>query len=226
MADRPLVLVVEDDRGLRGMLRLALQQRGYQVAEAGSGRQALAKVRESTPQLVLVDLGLPDISGVDLTWRMRREHDFPIIVLSARNEEALQIRAFDAGVNDYVTKPFREGELMARIRTALRYVPSVGPQRELRVGAVRLDALDRKVFVDDVEVDMTPTEFKLLHVLARDAGRVVTHRRLLTEVWGAGCSELQYLRVYMRHLRAKIEADATSPKRLLTVLGIGYRFAV
>lgn len=226
MAERPLVLVVEDDRGLRGVLRLALQGRGYEVAEAGSGRQALEKVRESAPHLMMVDVGLPDMDGVDLTWRVRRAHELPIIVLSARGEEALQIRAFDAGANDYVTKPFREGELMARVRTALRYVSGIAVQRELCVGDVRLDALTRKVFVRDVEVDMTPTEFKLLHVLAREAGRVVTHRRLLTEVWGAGCRELQYLRVYVQHLRAKIEEDAARPKRLLTVLGIGYRFDV
>ncbi|HYQ14436.1 MAG TPA: response regulator [Polyangiaceae bacterium] len=224
MTARPLVLLVEDDRDLRGVLRLALQGRGYDVLEAASGNQALARFREASPQLMIVDLGLPDIDGVDVTWRVRREHELPIIVLSARTEEAQQIRAFDAGANDYVTKPFREGELMARVRSALRYAPNARAQRELRVGAVRLDTLDRKVFVEDVEVEMTPTEFKLLHVLACDAGRVVTHRRLLGEVWGAGCREVQYLRVYMRQLRNKIEADSARPKRLLTVLGVGYRF--
>jgi two-component system KDP operon response regulator KdpE len=223
---RPLVLVVDDDRELRGVLRVALQGRGYDVVEAASGSQALARFREALPQLMIVDLGLPDIDGVDVTWRVRRERELPIIVLSARTEEAQQVRALDAGATDYVTKPFREAELMARVRAALRHAPGARDQRELRVGDLLIDVHQRRVFVAGTEVELTPTEFKLLYALACDAGRVVTHRRLLAEVWGAGCLDVQYLRVYMRQLRSKLEEEAARPKRIITVLGVGYRFAL
>jgi len=225
VTDRPLVLVVDDDRELRAVLRSALHSRGYDVIEAGSGQQALARCREARPHLMIVDLGLPDIDGVDVTWRVRREHELPIIVLSGRSEEAQQIRALDAGASDYVTKPFREGELMARVRSALRRAPGGRDLRELRIGDLSIDVVERRVFVGALEIELTSTEFKLLYALARDAGRVVTHRRLLAEVWGSGCQEVQYLRVYMRQLRCKLEEEATRPKRLVTVLGVGYRFA-
>jgi two-component system KDP operon response regulator KdpE len=223
MFTRPVVMVVEDDRCMRGVLRLALQGRGYEVIEAASGHQALARFREAPPDLMILDLGLPDIDGVDVAVRVRHEHELPIIVLSARAEEAQQIRAFDAGANDYVTTPFRAGELMARVRSALRCAPRAR-EDELQVGDVRLDTLARRVFLKDVEVELTPTEFKLLHVLLGEVGRVVLHNRLLREVWGPGCKEIQYLRVYMRQLRAKLEEDAARPRRILTVLGVGYRF--
>ena len=221
---RPRVLLVEDDRQLRGVLCLALQGRGYDVIEAANGNQALAHFRDAPPNLMIVDLGLPDIDGIDVTLRVRHQHELPIIVLSARCEEAHKIRALDAGANDYVTKPFREGELMARVRSALRYSPRARNDEELVVGAIRMNALQRQVFVKGTPVSLTPTEFKLLHLLLSEAGRVVGHRRLLSEVWGPGSvNELQYLRVYMRGLRAKVEDDAARPRRLLTVLGVGYR---
>jgi two-component system KDP operon response regulator KdpE len=226
MMSRPVVLLVEDDRDMRNVLRIALRGRGYDVVEAATGSQAMAKFREATPNVMILDLGLPDVDGVDVALNVRREHDLPIIVLSARGEEEQQIRALDAGANDYVTKPFREGELMARVRAALRYGPTGREYRELEVGDVRMDAVERRVFVKQVEVELTPTEFKLLHLLLREGGRVVTHRQLLCEVWGPSCSnEVQYLRVFMRQLRAKIEDNASRPKRIVTALGVGYRVA-
>jgi two-component system, OmpR family, KDP operon response regulator KdpE len=223
---RPLVLVVEDDVEMRRTLRFAFQSGGYDVLEAGTGKHALAKIREAAPNVMILDLGLPDIDGVDVAVDVRRCHEFPIVVLSARGDEDQQIRALDAGVDDYVTKPFRERELMARVRAALRRGPRIREYRELEVGDIRMDSVGRRVFVENDEVELTPIEFKLLHVLLSEAGRVVTHRQLLSEVWGPeAAGEVHYLRVFMRQLRAKIEEDAASPKRILTALGVGYRVA-
>jgi two-component system KDP operon response regulator KdpE len=221
-----MVLLVEDDRDMRNVLHVALEGRGYEVIEASTGAQALAKFREAPPNVMILDLGLPDIDGVDVALAVRRLHELPIIVLSARGEEEQQIKALDAGANDYVTKPFREGELMARVRAALRSGPRVREYRELEVGDIRMDTVGRRVFVKGFEVDLTPTEFKLLHLLLCEKGRVVTHRQLLSEVWGTSRSnEVQYLRVYMRQLRAKIEDNASRPTRIVTALGVGYRVA-
>lgn len=221
---RPAILLVEDELDMRKVLAVAFQSRGYDVVEAATGAQALAKVREALPSVIIVDLGLPDMDGVDIVLDVRRQHGTPIIVLSARGEEYQQINALDAGANDYVTKPFREGELMARVRAALRYGRATRDSPELRVGNIVMDTVKRRVFVGEVEIELTPIEFKLLHLLAMEAGRVVTHRQLLGEVWGPGrVEEVQYLRTYMRQLRAKIEEDASRPTRIMTELGVGYR---
>jgi two-component system KDP operon response regulator KdpE len=223
---RPLILVVEDEPDMRRVLQLALQSRGYEVVEAGTGAQALDKIRQAPPNLMILDLGLPDIDGVDVAVDVRRQYDLPIIVLSARGDEHQQVRALDAGVNDYVTKPFREGELMARVRAALRHGLFKRESRELRVGDILLDTVQRRAFVGETEIDLTPIEFKLLQLLAMEAGRIVTHRQLLAEVWGpTRTDEVQYLRTYMRQLRSKIEEDASRPKRLMTALGVGYRLS-
>jgi two-component system, OmpR family, KDP operon response regulator KdpE len=180
--------------------------------------------RRSPADVMILDLGLPDIDGVDVALNARQHHDLPIIVLSARREEEQQVKAFDAGANDYLTKPFREAELMARVRAALRYGQCASEFSELKVGDIRMDTVDRRVFLNDVEVLLSPIEFKLLRILLSESGGVVTHGRLLREVWGPGSrNELQYLRVYMRQLRVKIEEDAARPKRILTALGVGYR---
>ncbi|HVW27830.1 MAG TPA: response regulator transcription factor [Polyangiaceae bacterium] len=221
---RPLVLVVEDDAVMRRVLTVALRSNGYDVKTAATGQAALHEVESHTPDVVLLDLGLPDIDGFAVTAGIRRAHELPIIVLSARDEEQQQIRALDDGANDYVTKPFREGELMARIRAALRRPVAVSERRDIRCGDLHLDVTQRRLFVRDVSVALTTTEFKLLHLLAQEPDRVVTHQRLLKAVWGTGYThELQYLRVYMRQLRQKIEEDPSRPRRLLTALGVGYR---
>jgi two-component system KDP operon response regulator KdpE len=224
MTDRSVVLVVEDERNMRKVLLLALHSHGYQVVEAATGKQAIDSFREIQPNVMLLDLGLPDMDGVDIVSSARKDYEFPIIVLSARSEEEQQIKALDAGANDYVTKPFREGELLARVRAAVRYGPRLKERRELVIGDLRIDAIQHRVYVRDVEVELTPTEFKLLHVLASEPGRVLTHGQLLREVWGpTRADDVQYLRVYMKQLRRKIERDPSRPKRIMTALGIGYR---
>jgi len=223
---RPTILVVEDEELMRRVLHVALRSQGYDVVEAATGNQALLKVRSANPDAIILDLGLPDMDGVEVASQVREEHATPIIVLSARGEEQHQIRALDAGANDYVTKPFREGELMARIRAALRMANHVPDRNVLRVGDLRMDVLQRRVFLKGAEVTLTPTEFKLLHLLASEAGRVLSHSHLLREVWGPShVEELQYLRVYVKQLRQKVEDDPAQPQRLLTTPGVGYRFA-
>ena len=224
MMSRPVILVVEDDRDMRNVLLVALRGRGYDVVATETGAQAMAKLRELPADVMILDLGLPDIDGVDVATSVRKHHDLPIIVLSARREEEQQVKAFDAGANDYVTKPFREAELMARVRAALRYGRTSSDYSELEVGDIRMDTVERRVFLKNIEVVVTPIEFKLLRILLGEAGGVVTHGRLLNEVWGPGSkNEVQYLRVYMRQLRVKVEDNAAQPKRILTALGVGYR---
>jgi two-component system KDP operon response regulator KdpE len=224
--NRPLVLVVEDDAPMRNVIVLALRSHGYDVKEAATGADALSQVAARTPDAMILDIGLPDMDGFVVTSYVRRNHEFPIIVLSARGEEQHQIRALDTGANDYVTKPFREGELMARIRVALRRPVALLERRDLVVGDIRIEAVQRRVFLGDSEITLTRTEFDLLDVLARNADRVMTHRQLLQAVWVAErADEVHYLRVYIRALRAKIERDPSRPNRLLTALGVGYRLA-
>ena len=218
-----LILVVEDEAVMRRVLTLALHSRGYLVAQAETGQQALDRIRAGRPDAMILDLGLPDMDGIEVAAVAHREHQVPIIVLSARGEEEQQIRALDVGADDYVTKPFREGELMARLRATLRRAP-LAVRDELSIGDLKLDVYARSVTCGAQAVSLTPLEFKLLQVLAEARGRVVTHERLLTEVWGPKhANEVQYLRVYMKQLRRKIEEEPANPKRLLTILGVGYR---
>jgi two-component system KDP operon response regulator KdpE len=224
---RASVLVVEDDAVMLGVLSVALKSHGYDVRAAASGGEALTEIRRKLPDAMILDLGLPDMDGFEVAARVRDRSELPIIVLSARGEEYSQIRALDEGANDYVTKPFREGELMARVRVALRRPVDRTARTQLVVGDVRIDELQQRVFVQEVEVEVTPTEFKLLQLLARHPDQVVTHQQLLREIWGAArVSEMQYLRVYVKQLRQKIEKDPSHPQRIRTALGVGYRLAV
>jgi two-component system, OmpR family, KDP operon response regulator KdpE len=224
---RASVLVVEDDAVMLGVLSVALKSHGYEVRAAASGGEALTEIRRKLPDAMILDLGLPDMDGFEVAARVRDRSELPIIVLSARGEEYSQIRALDEGANDYVTKPFREGELMARVRVALRRPVDRSVRTQLVVGDVRIDELQQRVFVAEVEVEVTPTEFKLLQLLARHPDQVVTHQQLLREIWGAArVSEMQYLRVYVKQLRQKIEKDPSHPQRIRTALGVGYRLAV
>ncbi|MES1174827.1 MAG: response regulator transcription factor [Myxococcales bacterium] len=221
-----VVLVVEDDSVMLGVLTLALRNQGYQVVPAGTGRAALAEVNLRPPDAMILDLGLPDIDGFEVASAVRGRYELPIIVLSARDGEEDQIRALDTGANDYVTKPFREGELMARVRAALRRPIPLSERREICVADLRIDCLERTVRVRDEEVTLTRTEFDLLYFLAKNVNQVVTHRQLLREVWGArGSEDIHYLRVYMRSLRQKIEDDPADPRRIVTALGVGYRLS-
>jgi two-component system KDP operon response regulator KdpE len=215
---------VDDDSEMRGVIALALNAYGYDVSQAANGADALAEVRTRTPDAVILDIGLPDIDGFVVTTCIRREYELPIIVLSARAEEQHQVRALDSGANDYVVKPFREGELMARVRAALRRPIPLVERRDLTIGDLRLESLQRQVYLRGVEVRLTKTEYALLHVLARNVDRVVTHGQLLLAVWGPErVNEVQYLRVFIRALRDKLEADPAQPNRIMTVLGVGYR---
>lgn len=221
----PSVLVIEDELPMRRVLRSALGGQGYRVWEAASIEEGLSAFAARSPQAVLLDLGLPDGEGFEVVERIRETSEVPIVVISARGEERDQVRALDGGANDYVTKPFREAELFARLRAALRSAARASRHAEtLTIGPLRIQCFERRVFMDEVEIQLTPTEFSLLQVLARDAGRVITHRQILRQVWGSAyVDDVQYLRVFMKQLRQKLERDPTRPQLLVTTPGVGYR---
>ena len=226
----PLLLIVEDDAQMRKFLRASLSSHGYRLVEAIDGNEGLSQAASYNPDLILLDLGLPDIDGLQVTQRLREWASAPIIVISARGQEDDKIKALDAGADDYLTKPFGTGELLARIRVALRHAARVGQERQepvLTVGDLSIDLDKRTVHVAGAEVHLTPIEYKLLATLLKNAGKVLTHRQLLSEVWGPGyANNTQYLRVYMVQLRHKLEADAARPRYLVTEPGIGYRLKV
>jgi two-component system KDP operon response regulator KdpE len=223
-----LVLVIEDEPQIRRFLRATLVSHGYRFAEATTAQIGLAQAATYNPQVIILDLGLPDFDGLEVTRRLREWTNVPIIVLSARGQEQDKIAALDAGADDYLTKPFGVGELVARIRVALRHAARVAEaahQTCFTAGNIQVDLDQRRVFVDAAEVHLTPIEYSLLTTLIRYAGKVVTHHQLLKEVWGeAYADESHYLRVYMGHLRRKLEADPARPQHLLTEPGVGYRF--
>jgi two-component system KDP operon response regulator KdpE len=223
----PLVLVVEDEPQMRRFLKAALESHDYRPVEATTAREGLAQASGRNPDVILLDLGLPDGDGIDVARQIRAWSRAPIIVLSARGREQDKIDALDAGADDYLTKPFGVGELMARLRVALRHAarPEDGsPQPVVTIGELRIDLERRQVWVGDDEVHLTPIQYKLLSTLARHAGKVLTHRRLLQEVWGPNLSEhTHYLRVYMTQLRHKLERDPARPRYLVTESGVGYR---
>ena len=221
-----VVLVVEDELPIRRFLRAGLESEGYRFLEAKSGKDAIAQVAMQSPDVVLLDLGLPDIDGFEVVRRVREWSSVPIIVLSAREKEGDKIHALDAGADDYVTKPFSMGELLARMRVARRrgLREAAGEEGAVECGELRIDFARRRVTLSDDEVKLTPIEYRLLTALARRPGRVLTHEQLLREVWGpAHTSERHYLRVYMAQLRQKLEPTPARPKFLLTEPGVGYR---
>jgi two-component system KDP operon response regulator KdpE len=226
---KPMVLVIEDEPQMRRFLHAALESHHYRPVEATTAMEGVAQATGRNPDVILLDLGLPDADGIDLTRRIREWSATPIIVISARGQEQDKIAALDAGADDYLTKPFAVGELMARLRVALRHaaLPSGATQQEFVVGDLRVDLVRRQVSVNGNEVHLTPTEYKLLTLLVRHAGKVLTHRQLLKEVWGPHAVEhTHYARVYMTQLRRKLEADATRPKYLVTEPGVGYRLRI
>jgi two-component system KDP operon response regulator KdpE len=219
------ILVVDDDRQLLRALRINLTTRGYQVELAPDGATALAMAGRQPPDLVIVDLGLPDLDGVAVVEGIRGWSKVPVIVLSARHQEQAKVQALDAGADDYVTKPFGMDELLARVRAALRRsVPAV-EEPVVRTDAFTVDLVTKRVTRDGADVRLTPTEWHVLEVLVRNPGKLVPHRQLLQEVWGPRYeSETNYLRVYLAQLRAKLEPDPARPRHLLTEPGMGYRF--
>jgi two-component system, OmpR family, KDP operon response regulator KdpE len=222
----PVILVIEDEAPIRRFLKATLESNGYELWEAGSGQAGLALAIQQRPDVILLDLGLPDMDGLEITRRLRAWSDVPIIVVSARGQEQDKVTALDEGANDYLTKPFNVGELLARIRVALRLqARTLTPSEPLVcIGDLAIDLARRQVLLGGNEVHLTPIEYNLLTTLARHAGRVMTHRQLLHEVWGPNyTAETQYLRIYMGHLRHKLEADPARPRYLLTEPGVGYR---
>jgi two-component system KDP operon response regulator KdpE len=221
----PVVLVIEDEVQMRRFLRASLTNNGYQVYESETAADGLAQAASRSPDLVLLDLGLPDQDGLLVTENLRQWAKMPIIVLSARGKEEDKIKALDAGADDYLTKPFGIGELLARIRVALRHTArSESGASQFAMGDVKVDLAKRQVTKGDQEVHLTPIEYKLLATLIKYEGRVITHRQLLREVWGLNSSEqTQYLRVYMAQLRHKLEDSPSRPRFLMTEPGVGYR---
>lgn len=225
--DQRLVLVVEDEPQMLRFLRTSLTSHGFRLLEATTGQEALAEATTHTPEIVLLDLGLPDLDGIELTRRLREWTRVPIIVISARGREEDKVEALDAGADDYLTKPFGVNELLARMRVAIRHAEQVGTGGDVRVlqfGGLTVDLEHRQVTVDGQEVHLTPIEYKLLTLLAHNAGKVLTHRQILKEVWGpAYMSQPHYVRVRMAELRKKIEPNPARPKILVTEPGVGYR---
>jgi two-component system KDP operon response regulator KdpE len=221
----PLVLVVEDEVPVRRFLRAALVGHDYRVVEAGTIREAEQVAPSHNPDVFLLDLGLPDGDGVDLARRIREWSRAPIIVLSARGREEDKVNALDAGADDYLTKPFGVNELLARLRVALRHARAAATETPVvfEAGTLRVDLARREVMVNGKEVHLTPTEYRVLALLVRHAGKVLTHRQILREVWGPAATEAHYVRVQMAELRRKVEADPARPRLLVTEAGVGYR---
>jgi len=227
-APRHNVVVIEDDPQIRRFLRTVLPAEGFDVHEAETGERGLVEAATRKPDLVILDLGLPDLDGVEVVRRLREWSTVPVIILSARAREQDKVAALDAGADDYLTKPFGAGELLARLRVALRHAASRGQPGEptFRVGDLEVDLAARRVHLEGAEAHLTPIEYRLLAVLVRHAGLVVTHRQLLRDVWGPAYVEHTHtLRVHMASLRRKIEREPARPRYLLTELGVGYRLA-
>ena len=226
MAD-PVVVVIEDEPQIRRFLRVALTGQGYRVFEASTGEDGLIEAASRQPDVVIVDLGLPDIDGLQVIARLREWSAVPVIVLSARGQEPDKVKALDAGADDYLSKPFGVEELLARIRVALRRRAQVDrdtPESTFTAGDLHVDLGRRRVLLEGAEVHLTPIEYRLLATLVRYAGCVITHRQLLREVWGPNAEgQSHYLRVYMAHLRRKLERDPARPRHLATEPGVGYR---
>jgi two-component system KDP operon response regulator KdpE len=221
------ILIVDDERQIRRMLRTSLTGHGYQVAEAASGEEGLLAVADQRPDIILLDLGLPDLDGVEVTRRLREWTETPIIILSVREREQDKVMALDAGADDYLTKPFGMSELLARIRVTLRHYDKVHHEPVFQMGALSIDFGKRQVALSGVTVSLTPTEYDLLRLLVQQGGKVLTHRQLLRQVWGEAYEfQTHLLQVNISNLRKKIEPDPNIPQFILTESGVGYRFRI
>jgi two-component system, OmpR family, KDP operon response regulator KdpE len=227
MASRPHILVVDDEPQITRVLRTTLNAQGYEIRVANDGETALEIVKDFTPDLVITDLMMPNMNGMELCRQLRKTSQVPILVLSVRGEERSKIEALDSGADDYITKPFSTGELLARVRAALRRAPpgASEPKSKIEAGDFRVDVDAHSVFVANREVRLTPKEFDVLLYMAQRPHKVLTHRAILNAVWGANSMEQnEYLRVFVGQLRKKLEPDASSPKYILTEPWVGYRF--
>jgi two-component system, OmpR family, KDP operon response regulator KdpE len=219
------ILIIDDETQIRRLLEITLSANNFRIAEAATGKEGLALAASLQPALILLDLGLPDADGFEVLKKCREWYLRPIIILSVRNSEDDIVKALDTGANDYLTKPFRTGELLARIRVAIRQSQELPDDPVLEFGSLSIDIVNRVVKKDNLIVKLTSTEFSLLALLAKNEGRVLTHQYILREIWGMGYIEqTQYLRVFIAQLRKKVEDDPSKPKLLNTESGIGYRF--
>ncbi|SHI76216.1 response regulator [Propionispora hippei] len=218
------VLVIDDEPQIQKLLRVSLQVQGYLFEGVLTGKDGVARAASLKPDIMIVDLGLPDMDGKEVVLQVREWSQVPIIVLTARDQEQEKIEALDAGADDYVTKPFSMGELMARMRVCLRRMAQVEDEPVLTCGGLAVDLLQRTVTVDGREVKLTPTEYEIIKIMAQHAGRVLTHKQLLKAVWGNDYNnDTHYIRVYIGQLRRKIEADSAQPRYIITESGVGYR---
>lgn len=226
---KPVVLIVEDDKTIRNFMRISLETQGYKVVETADGMNAMTLFYSHQPDVILLDLGLPDMDGLELITKIRQISMVSILIVSARGRERDKIEALDLGADDYLTKPFSVAELMARIRVALRHQVHLESSDAIdvsayEVGGLKVDFEKHLVFVDNEEVHLTPIEFKLMELLSRNPGKVLTHKFMIKEVWGSyGESDAQSLRVFMANLRRKIEQNSSQPRYILTEVGVGYR---
>ena len=224
-ADKPLVLIVDDEPQIRRLLTVTLEANAYRVVSAVCGQEGLVLAAQHRPALVVLDIGLPDLSGQEVLRRLREWSNTPVIVLSVQDDEKGKVAALDAGADDYVTKPFNSDELLARLRVALRRSTKTEEAAVVHAKNLVVDLATRRVTVSGKEVKLSKIEYNLLRLLARHAGKVLTHRQILQEVWGPGHeNDTHYLRVYIAHLREKLETNPESPELILTELGVGYRF--
>ncbi len=221
---KPLILVIDDEPQICRLLTVTLEANAYRVLTAATGQEGLALAAQHRPAVVILDLGLPDLSGQEILRRLREWSNVPVLILSVQDDEAGKVAALDAGADDYVTKPFNTSELLARLRVALRRASQQEELSVFQAGHLIVDLATRRVTASGREIKLSVTEYNLLRLLARHAGKVLTHRQLLREVWGPGHDEhTHYLRVYVAHLREKIETDPSRPRLLLTEPGVGYR---
>jgi len=219
------VLIIDDEVQIRKLLEITLESNGYRVNEAATAKEGLILAANHPPDLIILDLGLPDENGQEVLQKLRQWYDKPVLILSVQSDEENIIRALDHGANDYLIKPFRTGELLARIRSALRISLPVDTESAIEAGDLEINLSTRVVRKNDVPVKLTATEYALLSLLAKNEGKVLTHQFLLRQVWGPGyITQSQYLRVFVAQLRKKIEADANKPRHILTESGVGYRF--
>ncbi len=228
--NRPKILIIEDDPPIRRFLHVSLSSHSYEVMDAQTGKDGLMQAIQQPPEVVILDLGLPDMEGVEVIRQLRDWSAVPIIVVSARGQEKDKVTALDAGADDYLTKPFSIGELLARLRVAMRHSAVIknGSQAisQFVIGDLRVDLALRRVFVGDNEIHLTPHEYRLLTILVQHVGKVLTHQFLLKEIWGpSDVDQTHYLRIFMANLRRKIERDPAQPRYLLTEQGVGYRLA-
>ena len=218
------VLVIDDEPQIRKLLKVSLGAHGYDVHESMSGMDSVVQAADIKPDLVILDLGLPDIDGKEVVRRLREWSDVPILILTARDQEKEKIDALDAGADDYITKPFSMGELLARMRVSVRRSAHVGEDPVIQCGDLSIDLAQRRIMVDAQEIKLTPTEYDIMKILAQNAGKVLTHRQLLKAVWGDTYSDdTHYIRVYIGQLRRKIEPNPTQPRYIVTESGVGYR---